>query len=159
MKRNNIVLWVILIAALFIINFNCCITAVLAVNDNPLAVQEKAPDAALKVNVEYSSDKLRDPFSKNENQANQQVLASDSGQPLIRALPALSISAIFWGSSMPQAIINNKIVKIGDTIEEAQIIGIEKNGVSVLFDNQRYNLAVPDMTDTKKYKTEGATNE
>jgi hypothetical protein len=44
---------------------------------------------------------------------------------------------------LPQAIINNKVLKVGDTIEGAQVKNIGKEGITVLFEGSEYNLSSP----------------
>ena len=50
---------------------------------------------------------------------------------------------MIWGGSFSQAIINNKVLKIGEIIDGVRITEISKNGIVVLFDNQLYKLASP----------------
>jgi len=81
--------------------------------------------------IEYKAEGLKDPFQEEEIEA-----------PGIRALPSMTIQGIVWGGSFPQAIINNKVVRVGDTIEGVEITDIDKNRVTVLFENQKYTLSV-----------------
>jgi len=95
-------------------------------------------------NVEYTADGLRDPFEdyliiEEAAPALQEGLKQEVSLPL----PSLSIQGIIWGGRFPQAIINNKVVKVGDTIEGARITDINKNGVLVFFENREYNLSSP----------------
>ena len=55
-------------------------------------------------------------------------------------LPNVTINGIIWNSDRPQAIINGKIVDIGDTISEIQITGIRKTGIDGLFDGRDVTL-------------------
>jgi hypothetical protein len=55
--------------------------------------------------------------------------------------PDLVVQGLIWGSSLPQAIINNKVVKVGDVIQGADIIDISKEGVLVLFAGTEYKLS------------------
>jgi hypothetical protein len=50
---------------------------------------------------------------------------------------------LIWGSSLPQAIVNNKVVKVGDKIEGAEVVSIDKQGVTVLFANKEHKLSSP----------------
>jgi hypothetical protein len=54
--------------------------------------------------------------------------------------PVLKIEGLVWGGRLPQAIINQKVVKIGDIIEGAQIVDINREGVTLIFNNSQYNL-------------------
>ena len=57
-----------------------------------------------------------------------------------RPLPHIMINGIIWNSDRPQAIINGRIVDIGDTISEIRIIGIRKTGIDGLFDGRNVTL-------------------
>lgn len=48
-------------------------------------------------------------------------------------LPSLEIGGLVWNTDHPQAIVNGKIVSIGDIISETRIIDIQKSGITVFF--------------------------
>ena len=48
-------------------------------------------------------------------------------------VPTVTITGIIWNSDRPQAIINGKIVNIGDTILDLKITDIQKTGIEALF--------------------------
>ncbi|HTY45082.1 MAG TPA: hypothetical protein VMD52_03710 [Patescibacteria group bacterium] len=52
----------------------------------------------------------------------------------------LVVEGIVWESKIPQAIINNRIFNVGDTIEGAKIVEINKKGVTVFYKNRSYLL-------------------
>ena len=54
--------------------------------------------------------------------------------------PDLKLQGILWGTARPQAIINRKIVSVGDTIENAKILSVSREGVMVSFNGQQYLL-------------------
>jgi len=56
------------------------------------------------------------------------------------------LQGLVWGGDFPQAIINNKMVKIGDTIEGVEVVAIGKEGVTLVYANKKYNLSSPSMT-------------
>jgi len=123
---------------------------------------EEANKEAKKIanKVEYKSEKLRDPFQEEKME-----IKVESQKPMeAKPLPKLDVEGVVWGSSLPQAIINNKVVRIGDTIADASIIAIDKKGVTVLFGNQQYNLTAsslgsPDKTKGGKNNPKGGKNE
>lgn len=94
-------------------------------------------------NVEYTADGLRDPFEDYLIEEAARAPQEELKEEVLLPLPSLSIQGIIWGARFPQAIINNKVVKIGDTIEGVHIVDINKNGVAVFFGNQEYNLSSP----------------
>lgn len=99
--------------------------------------------------IEYKSENLRDPFQEERMQTEAEKRKKEkenlqTGQmpAAVKPLPSLQVQGIIWGSSLPQAIINNKVLKIGETIEEVQIMDIAKDKVTVFFENQQYNLSI-----------------
>lgn len=108
-----------------------------------MALPEAASETSLK--PEYKAKDLRDPFQffkmKIEEKPKEQVTEEEKAEAV--SLPGLTIQGIVWGGNFPQAIINNKVVKIGDTVEGAQIIDIKKDGVTVYFGNRKHNLPSP----------------
>lgn len=94
-------------------------------------------------NVEYKAEGLRDPFQaylgeKKEVEKTGMVRSEAEVSP-----PSLTIQGIIWGAKFPQAIINNKVVKAGDTIEGARILDINKDGIKVFYENRQYDLSSP----------------
>ena len=56
--------------------------------------------------------------------------------------PALKLNGIVWNTNRPQAIINDQIVAIGDTIENSKIVDINKSGVDIIFANKLYTIQI-----------------
>lgn len=48
--------------------------------------------------------------------------------------PDLKITGLVWNTDRPQAIINGKVVDVGDKIETIQIVSINKNGIEIDFE-------------------------
>ncbi len=102
------------------------------------AAETMAPEGYQEAHkIEYKSEDLRDPFQEEKIEIKEQPQVQIETKPL----PSLQIQGIIWGGSFPQAIINNKVVRVGDTIEELRITDINKNGVTVFFENRQYNLS------------------
>ncbi len=108
--------------------------------------------------IEYKSEGLRDPFREEKIEIKEAPGAKIEAKPL----SSLQIQGIVWGGIFPQAIINNKVARTGDTIEGAQIKGIDKSGVTVFFENRQYifstSLAV-DSRGTKNNQIQGGKYE
>lgn len=95
--------------------------------------------------VEYASGELRDPF--------RTYLIKDAPKPLPQEnadltkpeldLGKLQVQGIIWGVKIPQVIINNKVLTIGDLIEGAEVLSIEKKGIVLSFNGAIYDLAAP----------------
>jgi hypothetical protein len=100
--------------------------------------------------VPYTSESLRDPFQpyivKETAPAAVDQIPEEESIPL----PEMTITGITWGSSYAQAIVNGKIVKVGDNIGGAEIIAISKDGVVVSFNNQKVTIPPPKAGSAKK---------
>ena len=98
---------------------------------------------ALKSGVSYTAENLRDPFI-NPVQAEMSIQPGKVDPNVSQLpLPAMQVQGIFWGGKFPQAIINDKIVKVGEKIEGAQVIAIEKDLVKVFFGAKQFVLPSP----------------
>lgn len=54
--------------------------------------------------------------------------------------PELNIKGLIWNSNRPQAIINDQVVDLGDTVSEAEIVSIQKNEIGILFKGQKITI-------------------
>ncbi len=108
--------------------------------------EEKSPQPEIiRPKLEYKAQGLKDPFQplvqKNE------VVNVIAGTPEnVQSLPSLTLQGLVWGGDFPQAIINNRVVKIGDIIGEAEVADIGKEGVVVIYAKKKYKLAAPSVT-------------
>lgn len=102
-----------------------------------------AEETIIRPRVEYDSESLKDPFLGvgAEKPAEEQAVSAEK-----MPLPTLTVQGVIWGGIMPQAIINNKVVKTGDTIDEARIISIDKEGVTVFFQGRQVKIPAPGMS-------------
>ena len=111
-----------------------------------MAIQEPLEQIPLRPTVEYKAEGSRDPFQPLDKKKKiiEPAEVAVPQQPVPEVpLPALNISAIVWGGIFPQAIINEKVVKPGDSIEGVNIVDINKTGITVSFTNRIYNLPSP----------------
>jgi len=100
--------------------------------------------------IEYSSGDLRDPFNDlfylDEEKEEQSVPAPqenlNAGESMF-SLRNFKVQGVIWGGKFPQAIINNKVFRVGDLIEKAEIVSIEKEGITLNFAGRLANLAAP----------------
>lgn len=111
---------------------------------------------------DYKGEGLRDPFKDYFDTIpppSQEDPGNLNAPP--QPLPPLEVQGVILGARLRQAIVNNKIVKVGDTIEGVRITTIEKDGITVFFGNRSYNLSSPaagTLQDLKK-KPEGGSDE
>jgi hypothetical protein len=89
-------------------------------------------------NVTYKARGLRNPFERPNKKGQDAGARSDSQKD--KAFPNLSVQGVIWGGKFPQAIINNKVIKVGDTLEDVDIVSIDKEGVTVLFEGVERKL-------------------
>ncbi|MBU4334593.1 MAG: hypothetical protein KKD07_09145, partial [Candidatus Omnitrophica bacterium] len=54
--------------------------------------------------------------------------------------PQMIISGLVWNSDRPQAIVNNKVIDVGDTIETVQIVAIRKEGIEIEFQGKTITI-------------------
>lgn len=48
------------------------------------------------------------------------------------------VTGLVWGQAAPKAIINDTIYSIGDTVEGAKVVNIDKNGILMEFNSKEY---------------------
>lgn len=115
--------------------------------------QEQSSEFTLRPDIEYKAEDLKDPFEGYIKEKGEEVIPeSQRDMPL----PSLTVQGIIWGGNLPQAIINNKVVKIGDMIEGVRVTEINKSGVTVFFGYRKYNLSAPAAAQLPK---EGGSDE
>lgn len=54
--------------------------------------------------------------------------------------PELTVQGIIWQTDRPQAIINNNVVDIGDSILGTKIITINKNSIQFKYENEMFTI-------------------
>ncbi|MDD5730529.1 MAG: hypothetical protein PHN57_05325 [Candidatus Omnitrophica bacterium] len=119
------------------------------------SVNEKisaADELLKKPKLEYTASDLKDPFFPEEKKP-ETTLQPDTGEittevkPVpegqLESLSNFTVTGIIWGGTVAQAIVNDKVVKIGDIVDGAKIIKIEKNGIIVSYMNRQYKLTSP----------------
>ena len=102
------------------------------------------PEVLKRPYLEYNAERFRDPFRDflpqgvafEELPQGSQAQLSAANESLS---PLLNVQGLIWGGSFPQAIINNEVIKAGDTIEGVRIIAIDKDGVTGFFNGRQYN--------------------
>jgi hypothetical protein len=99
-------------------------------------------EVIVRPRVDYDSEALKDPFMAPGAQIPvEEEAAAVENLPL----PTLTVQGVIWGAKIPQAIINNTVVKTGDTIEGARILSIDKEGVTIFFQGRQVKIPAPSM--------------
>jgi len=88
--------------------------------------------------AEYNASNLKDPFRIK-------AAVQDAGPEIDVTVnpPDLKIQGVVWGGQQPQAIINNKVLKIGDVIEKARIINISQSGIDIFYEGRQFKISSP----------------
>jgi len=106
-------------------------------------------ETIIRPQEEYKSEDARDPFQSSPTKAQKSPgelkTVEATGEAEKKPLPSLVVQGLIWGGNFPQAIVDNKVVKIGDTVGGARITDISKNGVTVFLEGREYNLSSPAM--------------
>ncbi len=81
---------------------------------------------------EYIASELRDPFKspldeKPKDEALEKV-----------ELPKMSFQGMVFGSRLSQVIIDNKVYRVGETVNEVEITGITKEGVHLKYKGKEF---------------------
>ncbi len=89
--------------------------------------------AASSAAVEYTGRNYRDPFGLT-------VGSPETMADTQKGILAMKLQGIVWHTDKPRAIINNKMVKVGSRVGEAEVIGIDKEGVRIQQEGQEFVL-------------------
>lgn len=120
-----------------------------------LQQSEDGPETVIsRPRMEYKAEGLRDPFEGALKEP-APVKEEQLPQPVSQTPPPLSVQGIIWGGNFPLAIINNKVVKVGDTLEGAEILNISKEGVTIKFTGNTFNLMSPSAASMPNNKPGG----
>jgi hypothetical protein len=110
----------------------------------------------LRPRVEFLASKARDIFKnfiddeeEPEDTQNPDVnKVPRTGDPEVGVEPPvippqLTVQGMVWGSAIPQVIMNNKILKVGDSIEGAKIVSIDEEGINISFRKKTFKINSP----------------
>jgi len=111
-------------------------------------------------------EEVRNPFqSCLPHKVEQPVEEAPAEQPVIEVKEIFDeslykINGLIWGSYKPKAIINNEIYGVGDKLSEAEITKIDKNGVTLIFNDEEYVITPEKKIDFKiEEEKQGVGNE
>lgn len=113
---------------------------ILAAAGGNLFAQEQLEEVVSVPTVEYKAEASRDLFREYKKEKETTEAAQEAS---VKPLPALTVQGIVWGGSMPQAIINNQVLKEGDVIGEIKITKINKNEIEVFYTGRLYVISSP----------------
>ena len=79
------------------------------------------------------------PFSGSDSSSGSSGKKKEGGKE-INPLEGLILNGIFWNSARPSALINNNLVKVGDSVGVTTAVSIEPDAVVLSYQDQRYEL-------------------
>jgi hypothetical protein len=168
MKRRALQTTTIFLIGLFIVSFfNIANLMSLYAQE---AQESNSSMEVLRPKIEYKAGDLVDPFQpmqlpreEEEKKPVSEPKAVEQPKPEVKpaelSIPTLKTQGLILGGSFPQAIINNKIVKIGDTIEGAVIENIEKDKITLIFEKRQFSISTPSTEPNVSKKTQGVQDE
>lgn len=115
--------------------------AISAKQDKKPAQQES--DKIARPKEAYAGEGLNEPFRPPFADEVASGTESRGKEVAVVQPPALDVQGVIKGWKFDQAIINGKIVKVGDEVEGAKILNIEKNAISIIYNNVNFDLPTP----------------
>lgn len=107
----------------------------------PTATPRAQPLGRLSGPLAYTAQELRDPLKsllpELPSPAARAAAGGQHGTPQpapVKRPPALTVRGVVWGGSEPEAIINDEVYRVGDTVESAKILSIDQAGVTIEHD-------------------------
>ncbi len=64
-------------------------------------------------------------------------------------LPPIELQGILWGTSRPQAIINRRILSVGDSIDGVTLLAVGPEGITVSFQEREFGMTMPQKSGQK----------
>ena len=91
----------------------------------------------------YSGEKASTSKKQQMVQARPILVDGEKKSLPVKDLPSLSITGIFFTDGEYMALVNDKMVRVGDFVEEVQIGKIDSNGVEIEFKGSTFRLNYP----------------
>ncbi|MBI3324217.1 MAG: hypothetical protein HYZ92_02960 [Candidatus Omnitrophica bacterium] len=96
--------------------------------------------------VKYTAESLRDPFVNllpgPVPPPSHSAGSAGSRASAVPPAPDLVVQGVIWGGMRPQALVNDGVYDLGDTIKEATIVDIRRDGITVSTNGHTYELGV-----------------
>jgi hypothetical protein len=117
----------------------------------PVAETEKAVgagiagapvSAAATAEIKYMGRENRDPVDNSFLFPEKPAAAPPPPEAPAFAADQFKVTALLWGSKTPQAIINDKVVAMGEDLGGGKIAAIDKDGVHVNYNGEEVLLRI-----------------
>ena len=106
--------------------------------------------ASVSSAVEYTGKTLRDPFTDFSKPPEPPPDKPAKPVETEQAIQTLDLQGVFFGGKKPRAIINGKIVEEGVKLPVGKLEKINKDGVTVLYNNKTYELRLKERKSNEK---------
>ncbi len=117
-------------------------------------VQKKKKARKLRTEIKYTGfEAKRNPFAPPEKVAKMLAKPDEiNGAEKIETvkLPKVDVQGIVWSKTMPQVIVNETVMKVGDYIQEFQIKEITRNGIILFHKGKEYLMKIQKHNNKKK---------
>lgn len=97
------------------------------------------------VSIKYTGRENRDPLDNSVvvvEEEKPEAVQETPPEKKIFPIESFLISAVIWDSKRPQAIVNDRVVNVGEALDGGTIVAIDKRGVHVAFEGDEYLLAM-----------------
>lgn|SRR3989338_6337817 len=105
-------------------------------------IEALAQNSEAKENLPFRNPFIS-PFPKRQIKVAEPITAIIEA-PVEIIPPALTINGLIWNTGKPQAIVNNQVVGIGDTVAETKILNIQKSGIEILYNDKAFFIKMND---------------
>jgi hypothetical protein len=79
----------------------------------------------------YTAQDLRDPMESLLPPEPKPELSEAEVQARQSTRPPLRLQGLVWGGKKPQAIINSRLYRVGESVEGSKILSIDRTGVTI----------------------------
>ncbi len=112
----------------------------------------RLPDGLVKI-LQEEIRRMQEELRRQQQAPQVPLLTPDA--PAVRPEELFKLQGVFWGTPRPQALINRKILSVGDEIEGAKVISIKKEGVTLMLNGMEVVLkpSVPGRPKNKEIPT------
>ncbi|GEM_PF-3171129 len=96
----------------------------------------------------YTAGELRDPLKSLLPRDADQSAAQPSYAnqvPSQRQPPLMNVQGVIWGGKAPQAVIDGQVYGVGDTVKDARIVSITRNGITLDMGGMTFNVSPEPM--------------
>lgn len=96
------------------------------------------------ISVAHAQEKIKDDPFESALPQRQEAQPGAGEHTTAIAPPSISIEGVLWGTSIPQAIINGDVYKVGDTLKDldAKIYKIEKNRIFIFYGGKLFEMNI-----------------